>query len=53
MSSDGGAPDVRRRWHSDVRVIGTGANLGFARANNIGIRASRGENLLLLNSDTI
>jgi hypothetical protein len=36
-----------------VRVIETGANLGFSRGNNVGIRASSGTNLLLLNSDTI
>ena len=29
------------------------SNVGFARANNVGIRASTGTNLLLLNSDTI
>src|SRR5207245_3852721 len=28
-------------------------NVGFARANNLGIRASRGTNVLLLNSDTV
>jgi GT2 family glycosyltransferase len=50
-SADGSA-EAARRW-SDVRVIEAGGNLGFARANNIGIRASRGANLLLLNSDTI
>lgn len=36
-----------------ARVIDAGANLGFARANNIGIRASGGTNILLLNSDTV
>ena len=36
------APAAARRW-PDVRVIDAGANLGFARANNIGIRASTGE----------
>ncbi len=36
-----------------VRVIENGANVGFARANNVGIRATAGDNLLLLNSDTI
>ena len=36
-----------------ARVIEAGGNLGFARANNIGIRASRGADVLLLNSDTI
>ena len=50
-SSDGSA-DAARRW-PDVRVIETGANLGFARANNDGIRASAGAHLLLLNGDTI
>jgi hypothetical protein len=50
-SSDGSV-EALRRW-PDVSVIETGANFGFARANNIGIRASRGLNLLLLNSDTI
>jgi GT2 family glycosyltransferase len=34
-------------------VIENGDNLGFARATNIGIRASSGTNLLLLNSDTV
>jgi GT2 family glycosyltransferase len=50
-SSDGSA-DAARRW-PNVRVIETGANLGFSRANNVGIRASRSELLLLLNSDTV
>jgi N-acetylglucosaminyl-diphospho-decaprenol L-rhamnosyltransferase len=50
--STDGSGDAARRW-SDVRLIETGANLGFARANNMGIRASTGEYLLLLNSDTI
>ena len=50
-SADGSA-DAARRWPA-VRVIETGANLGFSRGNNVGIRASSGTNLLLLNSDTI
>ncbi|MEF9960929.1 MAG: glycosyltransferase family 2 protein [Niameybacter sp.] len=35
-----------------VKVILNEANLGFAKANNIGIRRSTGEYILLLNSDT-
>jgi N-acetylglucosaminyl-diphospho-decaprenol L-rhamnosyltransferase len=44
--------DAARRW-TDVRVIEVGSNAGFARANNIGIRATEGTALLLLNSDTV
>lgn len=41
-----------RRWPG-VRVIALEANVGFARANNIGLRATGSVNVLLLNSDTI
>ena len=51
-ASGDGSADLARQW-PDVKVIETGANLGFARGSNIGIRASQGECLLLLNSDTI
>jgi N-acetylglucosaminyl-diphospho-decaprenol L-rhamnosyltransferase len=50
-STDGSA-DAARRWPR-VQVIQADGNLGFARANNIGIRASGGATLLLLNSDTV
>lgn len=50
-STDGSA-DAARRW-ADVRVIEAGGNRGFSAGNNLGIRASTGEALLLLNSDTI
>jgi hypothetical protein len=50
-STDGSRDAVRRR--PGVTLIDAGANLGFARANNIGIRGSSGANVLLLNSDTI
>jgi N-acetylglucosaminyl-diphospho-decaprenol L-rhamnosyltransferase len=36
-----------------VRVIRMGRNAGYAAANNAGIRESRGDLLLLLNSDTL
>jgi len=48
-----GSPQEAVERYPNVRLFDTGANLGFARANNVGIRASRGANLLLLNSDTI
>lgn len=50
-STDGTAAAVRARWNG-VRVIDAGANLGFARANNLGIQQTFGEMILLLNPDT-
>jgi GT2 family glycosyltransferase len=47
-----GSPEAAARW-ADVQVISSGRNRGFAQATNIGIRASSGTNLLLLNSDTV
>jgi GT2 family glycosyltransferase len=49
-SSDGSA-DAAAQF--DVRVLPAGDNLGFAKANNLGIRASTGRHLLLLNGDTV
>ncbi|GAO43711.1 glycosyltransferase family 2 protein [Flavihumibacter petaseus] len=37
----------------EVRVVSMGYNAGFARANNEGIRAARGEVILLLNPDIL
>ena len=51
QSTDGSA-QAARGW-DDVTVIESGANLGFARANNMAIRASSGPFILLLNSDTV
>lgn len=50
-STDGSAEAVRSNW-TGVRLIDAGANLGFARANNLAIRQTFGELILLLNSDT-
>jgi GT2 family glycosyltransferase len=50
-SSDGTAGMVRQRWPA-VRVIEAGANVGFARANNLGIRSTTADFVLLLNPDT-
>jgi len=50
-STDGSAESARRV--PGVRLIQQATNVGFARANNAGIRASTGTALLLLNSDTI
>lgn len=51
-SRDGSVNYLERRF-SKVNFISSNHNLGFARANNIAIRESKGEYVLLLNPDTI
>ena len=54
-STDGSPDEVERRF-PDVELIRTGANLGFAGGNNIGIRRALergGEWVLLLNNDAV
>jgi N-acetylglucosaminyl-diphospho-decaprenol L-rhamnosyltransferase len=51
-SADGTAAYVRDRW-AGVRLIEAGRNLGFAAGNNVGVRQTFGELVLLLNPDTI
>lgn len=42
-----------RKNFPDVPVINAGRNLGFARGNNVGLRAAQGRYVLFLNPDTI
>jgi GT2 family glycosyltransferase len=51
-STDGTAGHVREKYPS-VQVIDSGGNHGFAKANNIGIRATQSDYVLLLNPDTV
>lgn len=51
-STDGSLEFIRQN-HPDVRVLENGANLGFGKGNNVGIRASNGDYVLILNPDTI
>ena len=51
-STDDTVAAVRARW-TGVRVIEAGGNLGFAAANNLGIRQSFAPLILLLNPDTV
>ena len=51
-STDDTVSILRARWPG-VRLIAAGDNLGFARANNLGIRQTFGELVLLLNGDTV
>jgi len=51
-SRDGSAVMVRERFPA-VRVIESGVNLWFSGGNNLGLRAARGEYVLILNPDTV
>jgi len=51
-STDGTIEHIRRSF-PQVRLIENGTNLRFAKGNNVGIRASQGEYVLILNPDTI
>lgn len=50
-STDGSAAFVTHKYPK-VRVIDNKNNVGFAKANNQGMKTARGERFLLLNSDT-
>ena len=50
-ASTDGSPELVQQRFPNVRLIQTGANLGFAKGNNVGIRESRGRYLCLVNSD--
>ena len=51
-SEDGSAEMVRKEF-SSVKLIPNDQNNGFSKANNQGIRESRGKYILLLNPDTL
>jgi hypothetical protein len=50
-STDGTVAAVQTRWPA-VRVIALDRNVGFGAANNVALKASRADLVLLLNSDT-
>jgi GT2 family glycosyltransferase len=51
-STDSTPTYIRERWPG-VRLIASESNLGFAQANNLGIRNTSSELVLLVNPDTI
>jgi GT2 family glycosyltransferase len=50
-STDGSAELVKKGF-PDVKVIVNKTNLGFGGGNNVGIRASQGKYIMMLNNDT-
>jgi GT2 family glycosyltransferase len=51
--STDGSTDFIRETFPLVHVIENGANLRFSKGNNVGIQASTGEYVLILNPDTV
>ncbi|MBW0000516.1 MAG: glycosyltransferase family 2 protein [Verrucomicrobia bacterium] len=51
-SADGSVEYLREHF-PEVRIVENGANLGFAKGNNAGIREARGQYILILNPDTV
>lgn len=43
---------LKERKEGRIRILQNSVNAGFSKANNIGIKASKGNYILLLNSDT-
>jgi GT2 family glycosyltransferase len=52
-STDGSMEQAERRFGSKLVIIGNAKNEGFARGNNSGIAAAKGEWVFLLNSDAV
>ncbi len=46
------SPDIIKERFPDVNLIKSAENLGFAGGNNLGIKASSGAYILLINNDT-
>jgi GT2 family glycosyltransferase len=52
-ASTDGTPQAIREEHPDVTLIENRTNLGFAKANNIGMAVARGNFICLVNSDVV
>jgi GT2 family glycosyltransferase len=50
-ASSDGSPEAVASWYPRVQLIRNSSNLGFAKANNLGIAASSGRYICLVNSD--
>lgn len=52
-ASDDGSPEMVERCFAEVNLIRAGSNLGFARANNLGMEHATGSMFALVNSDAL
>lgn len=52
-STDGSVPELKKSFDGRIQIIENSDNVGFAKANNQGVRSALGEFVLLLNSDTV
>ena len=52
-STDGSVQELKVLFSNKINLIESKSNLGFAKANNLAIKTSKGNNILLLNSDTL
>ena len=52
-STDGSVELIKSKFRDRVKLIENEKNLGFSGGNNRGIRASRGDYILLLNNDAV
>jgi len=54
-SFDGSVEFIKSKFslNSNIKVISSPVNLGFAKGNNIGVKEAKGEYLLILNPDTV
>lgn len=51
-SKDGSVEELTKTFQDKIIIVESKENLGFGRANNLGIKQSKGEYVFLLNSDT-
>ncbi|GMU95350.1 MULTISPECIES: glycosyltransferase [Ignavibacterium] len=52
-ASDDGSVEMLREKFPDVKLIANEKNLGFGKANNIGLKEAKGKYILLINPDTL
>ena len=51
-SKDGSAEELKKTFQDKITIIEPKENLGFGRANNLGMKQAQGKYIFLLNSDT-